>query len=213
MTAPPNSPTPSSPRRTLRCRTVAESGSRHHNHIRGLAPILVEERFGSSDEGAVASPPEALLAALGSCLSARIHANAAAGSIRVNSLELQVEVDVGANPLWDPPGIGTRAIGFEAIRVVVHMNAEASPEAIRALVAHAVLWSPVAQYAARPRPLGCRSRVTGNITAEQSFLSLRGEVLTLRRTDIIGRDQHRRRAWVTAIIRKWSAKPPKTCNH
>ena len=135
--------TPSVPR-TLQCRTVAEGGFRHHNHIRGLAPITVEERFGSLEHAEVATPPEALLAALGSCLSARIHANAAAGSIRVTRLVLHVEVDVGASPLWEPLAGEPRAVGFEAIRVVVHMDADASPEAIRALVAHAVRWSPVA---------------------------------------------------------------------
>ena len=144
MTVPPGAVTPSGVARTLRCRTIAESGSRHHNHIRGLPPITVEERFGSLHDAELATPPEALLAALGSCLSARIHANAAVGSIRVTRLELHVEVDVGASPLWEPGSAGPRAVGFEAIRVAVHMDADASPEAIRALVAHAVLWSPVA---------------------------------------------------------------------
>ena len=128
----------------LRCRTVAEGGFRHVNHIRDLAPMLVEERFGAADAASVATPSEALLAALGSCLGARIQANATAGSILVTSLELEVEVEVGANPLWDPLGTDPRAVGFEAVRVAVHIAADASPEAIRALVAHAVLWSPVA---------------------------------------------------------------------
>lgn len=144
MTVAPHSAVISGSPRTLQCRTIAEGGSRHHNHIRGLGPITFEERSGSLENAEVATPPEALLAALGSCLSARIHANAAAGSIRVTRLELHVEVDVGTSPLWEPPGAGPRAVGFEAIRVAVHMDADASPEAIRALVAHAVLWSPVA---------------------------------------------------------------------
>lgn len=131
-------------RRTLRCRTASEAGFRHRNHIRDLPPLVVEERLGATGEAAVASPSEALLAALGSCLGARIHANAAAGSIHIDSLELHVEVDVGANPLWDPPGERARAVGFEAIRVAVHIESDASPEAARALVAHAVLWSPIA---------------------------------------------------------------------
>ena len=37
-----------------------------------------------------------------------------------------------------------KPVGFGAIRVVVHIDADASAEAIRALVAHAVLWSPIA---------------------------------------------------------------------
>ena len=136
-TAPP-------PKRTIRCKTVAEGGWRHHNHIRGLPPLMVEEGFGALENASAASPSEALLAALGSCLSARIHANATAGSIVVTKLELHVEVDIGASPLWEPLGAAPRAVGFEAIRVAVHIDANASPEAVRALVAHAVLWSPIA---------------------------------------------------------------------
>ena len=144
MTIPPGPAEPLRPKRTLRCRTVADGGFKHHNHIRDLAPLLVEERFGTLENADVASPSETLLAALGSCLSARIHANAAAGSILVTRLELIVEVDVGASPLWERTGGEPTPIGFEAIRVVVHMDADASAEALRALVAHAVLWSPIA---------------------------------------------------------------------
>jgi hypothetical protein len=46
--------------------------------------------------------------------------------------------------LWPPLGQEPRPVGFEAIRVEVRMEAAASPEALRALIAHAVLWSPVA---------------------------------------------------------------------
>jgi uncharacterized OsmC-like protein len=99
---------------------------------------------GPPADASVATPSETLLAALGSCLSAHIHANAALGSIVVHSLELDLEVDVRASPMWDPSGQAPRAVGFEAIRVVVHIQADASAEALGALVAHAVLWSPVA---------------------------------------------------------------------
>lgn len=139
--APGGAPTP---KRTLRCRTVAEGGFKHHNHIRDLPPLLVEERLGASEIPDVASPSEALLAALGSCLGARIHANAAAGSILVTRLELDVEVDVGASSLWDRSASEPGPAGFGAIRVAVRIDADASSEAIRALVAHAVLWSPIA---------------------------------------------------------------------
>ncbi len=105
---------------------------------------MVAERFGASENAEVPSPSEALLAALGSCLSARIHANAAAGTIRVTSLELEVEVDIGASSLWERFVAEPGAVGFGAIRVVVHIDADASPEAVRALIAHAVLWSPIA---------------------------------------------------------------------
>lgn len=129
---------------TLRCRTVAEGGFSHRNYVRDLPPLLLEERFGPPEEAPVPTPQETLLAALGSCLCARIHANAASGSIAVHSLALDVEADAATSPMWDAPGLPPRAIGFEAIRVAVHIRANASPEALRALVAHAVIWSPIA---------------------------------------------------------------------
>jgi uncharacterized OsmC-like protein len=129
---------------TLRCRTVAAGGFKQLNYVRDLPPLPVEERFGPPADALVATPSETLLAALGSCLSARIHANAALSNIVVHSLALDLEVDVVTSPMWDPPGHAPGPVGFEAVRVAVNMHADASPEALRALVAHAVLWSPVA---------------------------------------------------------------------
>ena len=129
---------------TLRCRTVAAGGFKQINHVRGLPPLPVEERFGPPDEAPAATPSEILLAAFGSCLSAHIHANAASGGIVVRSLELDVEADLAASSMWDARGQPPSVMGFEAIRVAVRMEADASPDALRALIAHAVLWSPVA---------------------------------------------------------------------
>ena len=129
---------------TLRCRTVAAGGFKQMNYVRRLPPLPAEKRFGLPDEAPAATPSEMLLAAFGSCLSACIHANAASGGIVVRSLELDVEADLAASRMWDVRGQSPGAMGFEAIRVVVHMDADASPEALRALIAHAVLWSPVA---------------------------------------------------------------------
>lgn len=135
--------TPLHRRLTLRCRTIATGGSKQVNLIRTLPPLLVEERFGPPGDAPAATPSETLLAALGSCLSAHIHANAASGSILVQSLELVVEADLAPNPMW-LAGHAPGPVGFESIRVTVHMQADAPPEALRALVAHALLWSPVA---------------------------------------------------------------------
>ena len=136
--APPVRPVP------LRCRTVAAGGFGQLNYVRGLPPLPVEERFGAPDGAPATTPCETLLAAFGSCLCAHIQANALAGNIVVHRLELEVEADLAASSLWDPPGPEPGPVGFGAIRVSVRMEAAASPEALRALVAHAVLWSPVA---------------------------------------------------------------------
>jgi uncharacterized OsmC-like protein len=139
----PDAGIPRSPE-TLRCRTVATAGFKQMNYVRDLPPLPVEERFGPPYDVPVATPSETLLAALGSCLSSRIHANAALASIAVHSLELDLEVDVVPTSMWDPPGGTPKAVGFQAIRVEVHIRADTSPAALRAIIEHAVLWSPVA---------------------------------------------------------------------
>ena len=133
---------PAATHHTLRCRTVAGGGFETLNYVRTLPPILVEERLGLPSDEAAVTPSEALLAALGSCLAARIRADAVTGSIHVRSLALDMAVDVEKSPLWGTAGAGL--VGFEAIRVAVHLEADAPAEALRALIAHALVWSPVA---------------------------------------------------------------------
>jgi uncharacterized OsmC-like protein len=153
---------PVTKRHVLHCRTVASGGFQHLNYVRDLPPLALEERFGLPTDAAVATPSETLLAALGSCLGARIHANAVAGSIVVESLEIDVEVDVGASPMWGGAGADPLPVGFEAIRVAVHIEANASPEALHALINHAKLWSPVANTLHNPVHLDVTIKGAGN---------------------------------------------------
>ena len=114
------------------------------NYVRSLPALQIEERFGPVDEVPAATPSETLLAALGSCLSARVHANAASGNILVHGLEIEVEADIMPNSMWGPHGREPGPVGFETIRVAVHIQADATPDVLRALIGHALLWSPVA---------------------------------------------------------------------
>lgn len=127
---------------TLRCKTVADGSFKNLNYIRSLPAIQVEERLGLPADEAAVTPSETLLAALGSCLAARIHADAVTGSVAVRSLVLDLEANVEKSPLWGTPG--ARLVGFDSIRVTVHLEADAPDEALRALITHALLWSPVA---------------------------------------------------------------------
>jgi uncharacterized OsmC-like protein len=130
--------------RTLHCRTVAAGGFQQMNYVRKLPPIQLEERQGLAIDSNVATPSEILLAALGSCLATRIHADAVAGSIAVQTLEVSLEADIATSPMWGPVGREPEPVGFAAIRVTVNLQADAPLETLRMLVAHAVLWSPVA---------------------------------------------------------------------
>jgi len=131
-------------RRTLRCRTVADGHLRQMNYVRDLKPYAIEERIGPGREDAAPTPSEALLAALGSCLSVGIHANAVARFIPIRTLHLDLEADLDSTGAWGVAGVAPCRIGFEAVRITVHIDADASHEVLKELVAHVVLWSPAA---------------------------------------------------------------------
>ncbi len=159
--------------RTLRCRTVSSGALQHLSYVRNLPPLRVEERVGPATDGAAMTPSETLLAALGSCLAARIHAGAVTGSISVQSLELEIEVDVEKSPFWGTPGEDAKSVGFESIRVTVHFEADAPEEALRSLISHALMWSPVANTLHGPvhldMTLGRTSAADGSDRAKPAF--------------------------------------------
>ncbi len=139
-----SAPAPAARPARLGCRTVATGGFRTMNYVRDLAPIAVEERLGPSDQALVATPFETLLAALGSCLASRIHACATLSNIAVHGLELELDADIATGTMWrtdiDLPG----PPGLEAIRIKVHLQADAEVAALRSLIARALMLSPVA---------------------------------------------------------------------
>ncbi|MCJ2059491.1 OsmC family protein [Methylobacterium sp. J-048] len=138
--------------RTLRCRTVAQGRLRQLNYIRDLPPqrVMEDEPDGLLGETAAPNASEALLAAFGSCLSIGIHANALARGIPIRALELGVEADINTTAAWGTGDLHPKTIGFEAIRVSVRIDADASRKALDSLVKHAVLWSPVANTLHNP---------------------------------------------------------------
>ena len=132
----------------LKCRTVATGRLRQRHHIRGLDPM--GSRSGPEQPATLLSeddephPSEMLLAALGACLSASIQANAVARGIPVRSLEVHTRGEVDLSALWGTGDRRPRPLGFDAIVVEVHVAADVPRAALRSLVDHAVLWSPVA---------------------------------------------------------------------
>jgi uncharacterized OsmC-like protein len=138
--------------RTLRCRTVAQGRFQQLNYIRHLSPqpVVEDEAESLLSENVAPNPSEALLAALGSCLAVGIHANAVARRIPVHRLELELEADINTTAVWDAGDVDPKPIGFEAIHVTVHLEADAPREALAALVKHATLWSPVSNTLYNP---------------------------------------------------------------
>ena len=136
--------------KTLKCRTIAEGRFRHLNMIRDLPPYIVDEPPGLLGDDTAPNPSEASLAALGSCLAVGIHANAVAKGIMIRSLEIELEADINVTAVWGTGDTSPKPVGFDAVRVKVHLDAEAPKADTDALIAHATKWSPVANTFIKP---------------------------------------------------------------
>lgn len=136
--------------KTLKCRTIAEGRFRHLNMIRNLPPHVVDEPPALLGDDTAPNPSEAALAALGSCLAVGIHANAVARGITVRRLEVELEADINITAVWGTGDTSPKPVGFEAVRAKVHLEADAPREELDALIAHAAVWSPVANTFTKP---------------------------------------------------------------
>ena len=136
--------------RVLRCRTVAEGHFRQLNYVRDLPGYAIEQRLGPAGDGAVPTPAEALLAALGSCVAVGIHANAVARSIPIKSLHLDLEANFDPTAVWGVVNANPGRIGFNSLRIVAHIEADAPRAVLEALLSHVVLWSPVSNTIYNP---------------------------------------------------------------
>ncbi len=123
---------------------MAPAGAKPLVHFRKLMPVQLHEILGMAELEPAAVSSELLLATLGNCLVERIRANAAIGSIPIANLVLEIEADLPVSPLWGSAGPEPEPVGFEAIQIRVHLDAAAPEAALRALISHALLWSPVA---------------------------------------------------------------------
>lgn len=136
--------------RTVKCRTIAERRFRHLNMVRDLAAHVIDEPPGLLGDDTAPNPSEALLAAVGSCLSVGIHANAVSQGITIRKLEVALEADINITSVWGVGDTSPKSVGFDAIRINVDIDADASPETLDALVAYAAKWSPVVNTVAKP---------------------------------------------------------------
>ncbi len=136
--------------KTLKCKTVAEGRFRHLNFIRNLPAYIVDEPPGLLGDDTAPNPSEAVLSALGSCLAVGIHANAVARGITIYKLEIELEGDLNITAVWGTGDLSEKPVGFTDIRAKVTFEANRPREELEALIAHAKLWSPVANTMTRP---------------------------------------------------------------
>src|SRR3954469_25211085 len=136
--------------KTLKCKTVAEGKFRHANYIRNLPAYIVDEPPGLLGDDTAPNPSEASLAALGSCLAVGIHANAVARGITVFRLEIELEGDLNITGVWGTGDLSDKPVGFTDVRAKVVFEADRPRAELEALIAHARVWSPVANTFTRP---------------------------------------------------------------
>lgn len=138
--------------RLFRCRTRARPGFRQEHRIRDLPPFgpAPGDADGMTNAATWPHPSELLLAALGACLVAGIHANAAARAIPISRLELELSGAMNFGALWGAGDAEVAPIGFEAIGVTAHIEADAPRRVLQKLVDHVLLWSPVANSLHNP---------------------------------------------------------------
>jgi uncharacterized OsmC-like protein len=141
--------------RTVRCKTVAEGKRfRHLNYIRNLPAHIVDEPPGLLGDDTAPNPTEALLAALGSCVSVGIQANAVARGIAIRSIELELEGDINITSVWGTGDLSPKPLGLTAVRIRAHVEADgATPAQLDELVAHSATWSPVLNTVKNPVPV------------------------------------------------------------
>lgn len=136
--------------KSLKVKTICEGQFRNLNYVRDLPAHVIDEPPGLLGQDTAPNPSEALLAALGSCLSVGIHANAIVRGITLTRLELELEGDINITGVWGIGDLAEKRLGFTDVRVKVDVDGDASREALADLVAHANAWSPVANTLRNP---------------------------------------------------------------
>ena len=112
--------------RTLKVRTVLEKRFRHLNYVRDLPAHVIDEPPGLLGDDTAPNPSEAVLAALGSCISVGIHANAVLQQIRLTKVELELEADINITAVWGTGDLDeNKLVGFSAIRVKARVEGDA----------------------------------------------------------------------------------------
>jgi uncharacterized OsmC-like protein len=135
---------------TLKVKTVCEGQFRNLNYVRTLEAHVIDEPPTLLGQDTAPNPSEAVLAALGSCLSVGIHANAVMQGITLTKLELYLEADINITGVWGIGDLSKKRLGFTDVRVKADLEGDATREVLEELVAHANFWSPVANTLRNP---------------------------------------------------------------
>jgi uncharacterized OsmC-like protein len=135
---------------TWRASVSWDGGFRTTTTIRDFAPIPTDEPEGLGGTDTAPNPVEQLLGALGSCLAIGYAANASTVGIRIDNLRIDVEGDLNLKSFL---GLEPGHAGYDTLRASVHIESDATDDAIAALHDTVVATSPVGHTLAGAIPL------------------------------------------------------------
>ena len=118
--------------------------------VRDFAPIASDEPVGLGGNDTAPNPVEQLLGALGNCLAVGYAANATAAGITIRGLSIDLEGDLDLHTFL---GLANGHAGYEAIRVLVNLDSDATPEQLATLHQKVTGTSPVGHTLAQAIPL------------------------------------------------------------
>jgi uncharacterized OsmC-like protein len=118
--------------------------------VRGFAPVPSDEPTALGGTDQAPNPVEQLLAALGNCLAVGYAANASVAGIELRDVRIELTGDLDLHAFL---GLRGGHAGFDGIRVAVHVDTDAPPEALDALHAKVIGSSPVGHTLSRAVPV------------------------------------------------------------
>jgi uncharacterized OsmC-like protein len=140
---------------TNRVHTVTDGQFRTLSIVGEHNPVVVDEPLHLLGQNTAPAPGEIVLSGLGGCLAVGITAVATWKQVKLRRLEIFLEGDIGNSAAWGAGGALDKQpseMGYQAIRVKVLIEGDASREELNAIVEQANTYSPVANSLRNPIP-------------------------------------------------------------
>jgi uncharacterized OsmC-like protein len=141
-------------RGTNKVHTVMEGQYRSLSQVGSHTPVVVDEPLHLFGQDTAPAPGEIVLSGLGGCLAVGIQAVATWKQVKLSRIEIFLEGDIGNPAAWGAGGAlkTPPEMGFQAIRVKVLVEGDATREVLDEIVQHANFYSPVANSMRNPIP-------------------------------------------------------------
>lgn len=140
-------------RGTNKVHTIMEGQYRSLSYVGNHAPVVVDEPLHLFGQDTAPAPGEIVLSGLGGCIAVGITAVATWKQVRLTKLEIFLEGDIGNPAAWGAGGALQKLpseMGFQAIRVKVLVEGDATRAELDEIVKHANFYSPVANTLRNP---------------------------------------------------------------